>query len=125
MKWGKVVVFGFLVWLIPMAVGFMTFTVHETNKALFDSIMAVTLAATSSLVALYWFGKEGPQQSVVVGIVWMFISIIIDAPFFLVGGPMLMTVDVYISDIAVSYVMIPVICFAVAAAIKRVRPAQQ
>jgi len=102
-----------------MAVGFMTYTVQSWNAPLFDSIMAVTLASTAALVSLYYFAKEGSQQSVVVGIVWMFISIVIDAPFFLVGGPMLMTVDHYISDIAASYVMIPVICFVVATALKR------
>jgi hypothetical protein len=56
------------------------------------------------------------REGIMVGLLWLAISVIIDAPLMLLGGPMQMTVAQYAADIGVTYLMIPAITIGIAAA---------
>lgn len=108
----KLVLFGFLVWLIPFLVSFVVFPLKETMRPLFESIMPLVLTVTVIVLAYYYlkdldanFAKEG----IIAGVVWFIISIIIDLALFLPASPMQMSFADYIMDIGLTYVMIPVI----------------
>jgi hypothetical protein len=47
----RLIGYGFLVWLIPFAVAFIVFPTRVEWRELFESIMAVTLAATVTVLA--------------------------------------------------------------------------
>jgi hypothetical protein len=51
----RTLLFGFLVWLIPFVVAVAVFPVKASSRSLFESIMAVTLAATVVGCALRYF----------------------------------------------------------------------
>ena len=109
---GRTLPYGGLIWLAAFAVSVVIYPLHETERPLFESIMPVTLAiATTGLGVdlLRRLTGVGWRQALVVGLVWFVINVVIDAPLFLVGGPMLMTVMDYVKDIGVTYLLIPVI----------------
>ncbi|MGH7675163.1 MAG: hypothetical protein ACREMV_07810 [Gemmatimonadales bacterium] len=58
------------------------------------------------------FVREGLR----LGLLWLAINVAIDAPLMLFGGPMHMTVGQYAADIAVTYLMMPVITTGIAVA---------
>ena len=119
------IAYGFIVWLIPFAVGFLSYPIHDTHRALFESVMAITVSATAAFTALIFFKRTVIESDIVglrIGIVWFFVCILIDAPLFLIGGPMHMTVEEYLADIGATYLIIPVMTFTLAVAYKRTPP---
>jgi len=108
----KIILFGFLVWLIPFLVAFVIFPLRTSMRPLFESIMPLTLTIVVIILAYYYlknievdFVKEG----VIIGIVWFIIDIAIDLVMFLPASPMQMSFADYMMDIGLTYVMIPVI----------------
>ena len=53
------------------------------------------------------------------GCLWLAISVAIDAPLMLFGGPMRMTVGEYLADIGAAYVIIPVITIGLGQVLER------
>lgn len=106
------ILYGFLVWLIPFVVSFAIFSLHGPNRPLFESIMAVTVAAVVVVCGLAYLRATGGvsvREMLLLGLLWLIISVLIDAPLMLLGGPMLMSISAYAGDIGVTYLMIPVI----------------
>ena len=108
----KIILFGFLVWLIPFLVAFVIFPLRTSMRPLFESIMPLTLTIVVIILAYYYlknievdFVKEGA----IIGIVWFIIDIAIDLVMFLPASPMQMSFADYMMDIGLTYVMIPVI----------------
>ena len=118
----RALILGVLVWLVPFLVAFMIFPLRESSRPLFESIMPVALAAIVVVLAGWYFGR-GTQASLreglLLGVLWLGISVVIDAPLMLLGGPMQMTIGEYLGDIGVTYLMIPVITSGMAAALAR------
>ena len=115
---GKALLFGFLVWLVPFAVAFAIFPIHESSRPLFESIMPVAIAiivVPLGVVYLRRVRRRVRREGVVLGLLWLVMCLAIDAPLMLFGGPMYMTVPDYIADIGVTYLMIPIITIGIAA----------
>ena len=53
------------------------------------------------------------REGVLLGCLWFAINILIDAPLMLLGGPMKMTLPDYMSDIGVTYLLIPAITIGI------------
>ena len=118
----RALILGVLVWFVPFLVAFMIFPLRESSRRLFESIMPVALAAIVVVLAGSYFGR-GTQASLreglLLGVLWLGISVVIDAPLMLLGGPMQMAIGEYLGDIGVTYLMIPVITSGMAAALAR------
>ncbi len=121
-SFGKAIGFGVLVWLIPFIVAFILYPIHDSARPLFESVMAVTVCATAVVFGNAYLKniresviKEGVQ----IGALWFVISILIDAPLMLLGGPMKMSISEYIDDIGVTYLCIPLITWGLGVAISR------
>lgn len=103
--------YGFLIWVIPFAIAFLIFSIRESNRPLFESIMPVVVVATTIVFTkpyLLKIDKDYYKESIKLGILWLAISIVIDLLMFM-QGPMAMTFAEYISDIGVAYLIIPTI----------------
>ena len=121
-SWRKVVLFGFLVWLIPFTVAIAIFFIHDSNRALFESIMAVTVTCSAIILGLNYMKSiqsDFFKVGAVLGVVWFLICILIDAPMMLLGGPMLMTFGEYMSDIGITYLIIPAVTIGIGMAQSR------
>lgn len=108
----KLILFGVWIWLIPFVIAFFIFSLQESNPALFDTIMSITLAgAAVYLSARYLKALDGNylNAGILAGIVWMIVNIVIDLPFFVFGILSKMPLSAYLSDIGLGYLVIPVI----------------
>lgn len=115
----RLAVYGLLVWLIPFVVAMALFTARESWRSLFESVMAVVLAAVVTAFALDHLRRlpaAGAAIGLGVGLVWMAISIVIDLPLML-PAPVGMAFGEYLADIGLTYLMMPVIAAGIGAAL--------
>lgn len=108
----RALLFGFLVWLVPFIVAFVIFPLRESSRPLFESIMPVAIATVVvGLGVTYFHVVNGNfvREGLLLGLLWLAISVLIDAPLMLLGGPMRMSLSQYVADIGATYLMIPVI----------------
>ncbi len=103
--------FGFLIWIIVFVVAIAIFPLRESNRPLFESIMPVALAACVTFVSVIYFSKvtaEPVREGIILGVTWLVLNLALDKLMFS-WGPMKMTITEYLSDIGVTYLMIPII----------------
>jgi hypothetical protein len=114
----KALLFGLIVWAVPFAVAWTIYPIHESWRALFESIMPVVIAATVVLLALFYFRtvKRGClREGALLGAIWFAMSFVIDL-FMFSGGPMRMSFREYVGDVGLTYLMIPLITTGLGAA---------
>jgi hypothetical protein len=113
----KIVLFGFLVWLVPFLVSFVVFPLKESNRALFESIMPLVLTVVVTTLAYYYLkniNSEYLKNGLIIGGVWYIVSIVIDLCMFMPASPMHMSLGDYMMDIGLTYFIIPVITVGMA-----------
>lgn len=106
----RVVIFGFVAWLIPFIIGVAVFPVKKSNPAFFETIMAVVLVIVGVVFARLYFKKAEEislRQGIIVGMVWLCMGIVIDL-FFFSWGPMQMAPLDYLLDIGLEYLIYPI-----------------
>ncbi|MBS3175602.1 hypothetical protein J4440_07005 [Candidatus Woesearchaeota archaeon] len=111
---------GFLVWLIPFIFGFLLFPIHESDRILFESIMPVVVTISAVLFTFLYLKKQKSnyfKEGILLGITWFIINIAIDLLLFM-WGPMKMTFLAYMSDIGLTYLIIPIITIGIGALIE-------
>lgn len=109
---------GLLVWLVPFLVAFAAFPLKAQWRSLFESLMAVTVAASVVACGLvYLRGRPAAtvREGLLVGLVWLAICVAIDLPLML-SPPISYSPTEYAADIGLTYVMIPLITAGLAAA---------
>lgn len=107
----KTGLFGFMIWLIPFAVSVLIFPLRVSQRQLFESIMPVIIAIWTvffSIFYLYRIKSNILKEGIFIGTAWLLMSIVLDLMIFIVG-PLKMPIWDYATDIAVTYIMIPVI----------------
>ena len=118
-SWRRALGLGFLVWLLPFVVAFVVFPVREAARPVFESIMAVAVTGTAVVLGLAYLLRAhdaGPREGLMVGLMWLVLCVLIDAPLMLVGGPMQMSIGAYLGDIGLTYVSIPIVTWGLAMA---------
>src|SRR5574342_211449 len=104
--------YGFLLWLIPFIVAVLVFPTKTFFPPFFETIMAVTVTLCVVTFAILYFKRvtsDHVRVGIVVGIVWLAISILIVLPLFLLGGPMQMPFANYMMDIGLTYLIYPIV----------------
>jgi hypothetical protein len=118
-SWGKAIGLGVLMWLLSFVIAVFVFPLRQLSRPLFESIMAVAVTGGAVLLGLLYFrGVEDRrlQEGFLLGVLWFALSVLIDAPLMLLGGPMQMTFGAYMADIGVTYLCIPVVTCGLAGA---------
>src|SRR5678815_606413 len=103
--------FAVMAWLVPFAVSVCIFPLKKSNAPLFDSLMGVTLAASTVVLGCVYLRRAGADvlpKGVRIGLAWMAANWLLDGLMFS-SGPMKMALGQYIMDIGSAYLMIPVI----------------
>lgn len=104
----KALLYGFLIWLFIFLIGFMAFIVHESNRPLFESIMAVAVTTVSMIFTIAYFRKVDKnliREGFYLGMIFFLVNVIIDLPLFLLESPMQTTPGNYFSDIGCTYLL--------------------
>ena len=108
----KIVLFGFLVWLIPFAASFFIYPLKAPMYSLFESIMSVLIAIAAMIFSYLYFKNiktNFVMEGIITGIVWFIIAILIDLLMFLPASPMHMNFTDYMMIVGVKYLIIPVV----------------
>ena len=107
----KALLFGLFIWITAFAAAFAIFPLRESSRPLFESIMPVVVVICTVVFSVVYFRKVKAsflKEGIVVGIVWLAISLVLDLPLFM-EGPMKMSLADYMMDIGLVYLMIPTI----------------
>jgi hypothetical protein len=116
----RALLFGLLVWAIPFIVAFAIYPIHETWRALFESIMPVVIALTVVALGLAYFRRvtgRCMREGILLGVMWFAMCFVIDM-FMFSAGPMKMSFAAYVGDVGLTYLMIPAITIGLGSAHK-------
>jgi len=105
----KISSFGFVVWLIPTLITLLLSFLNEIF--FFDVISAVSIALTVTVLSYIYFKDEGVhyvKEGMIIGLIWLIISIVLDIILILLGVTKLTLVQ-YSVYVAPLYVIIPAI----------------
>lgn len=104
--------YGVVVWGVPFIFSIIIYPIKNTQSSLFESVMPLIVTFVTIEMSFYYLRKvkkDFEKEGFYIGFVWLFMSILIDLPLFLIGGPMKMDFFEYMSDIGTTYFIIPVI----------------
>ena len=116
MKWKRVAGYSLALWFVPFAVSFVLFSIRESDRALFESLITVVGVASAVTGAVLYFRdveKSDMKVGLLLGLIWAAISIAIDLPIFLWFFDM--PLRNYVVDIALTYLAFPAITMGIAA----------
>ena len=123
-KYLKIVLFGFILWLVPFIGGFLfvdtkgNFLIPET---FFKSIMIVVGSLVGVTLAVRYFKdikNDFVTEGVLLGVIWLVINLAIDIVF-VSAGFFRMTLIQYITDIGLRYLSIPIYTIGLGYALKK------
>ncbi len=118
----KLVLYGFLIWLVPFVISMAVFAFIPPETALFDTIMSVSLALAATFLSFRYFKQiDGIDmlQGLRTGTIWMVLAVLFDVPFFFFTEQMKMAPGDYFADIGLAYLMIPIIAAGIGRALDR------
>jgi len=108
----KIIIFGFLIWLVPFLASFVVYPLRASMYPLFESIMSV-IVAISAVTFSYFYLKDiesnFAREGIIIGIAWFAINIILDLLMFMPASPMHMTFNDYMMGIGLKYLIIPTV----------------
>lgn len=113
-KYLKIVLFGFITWLVPFAASFLFYMKDgklNIDIFLFKSIMIVTGVVTVAFLLVIYFKKIEKnylKEGIILGIIWFCINILLDLLILVTMSGM--TFTQYFTQIGLSYLVIPVMC---------------
>jgi hypothetical protein len=113
---GRMVAFGLLSWAIVLAAALAMSPWRANNRPLFESALAVVLTATTALLAIAFYRRTPAVRGwngLVLGLVWAAINVLLDLPLFSFG-PLHMPPRAFLADIALGYLVMPVLTTALA-----------
>lgn len=116
----KIMLFGFISWLIPFVSSFFFFSKEGLliDKFLFKSIMILVGSASGAGLLIYYFKsvtKNFLREGIVIGLSWYFINILLD---FMILLPMSgMSIRDYVMQIALVYSTIIAMSTAIGASL--------
>jgi hypothetical protein len=105
----KISSFGFVVWLIPTLITLLLSSLNE--MFFFDVISAVSIALTVTVLSYIYFKDVGVhcvKEGMIIGLIWLIISIVLDIILILLDVTKLTLVQ-YSVYVAPLYVIIPAI----------------
>ena len=113
--------FGFLAWAFPFAVAFLIFPIRVSNRPLFESIMPVTVTLLALVFSLAYFRHVKERffrEGILLGILWMTVSLALDLLMFLPPSPWQMPLLEYFSDIGLTYLILLFVCAGMGAGLQ-------
>lgn len=123
-KYAKMVLFGFILWLVPFITGFLfvdrtgNFLIPET---FFKSIMIVEGSLIGVILAVRYFrdiNVDHVKEGIILGMVWLVINLTLDLGMVFAGFFPLSVVQ-YFTDIGLRYLTMPIYIIGLGLALER------
>lgn len=112
----RLILFGFLSWLVIFVASICLFRVKKENEHLFEILMGMVLTGCTVGFTLLYFRKvRGPffREGVLLGMAFVACNILFDLPMFS-AGPMQMPLKRYFEEIGISYFSMAIIAIGFA-----------
>lgn len=102
--------YGFLLWLIPFIISIVIFPLKKPEPVLVQSLMTVIAVLLVVILSVHYFQKTqgNLKEGIFLGVIFLCMSLFFDF-FFFIWGPIKMPVDAYIKEIAITYLVYPII----------------
>jgi EamA domain-containing membrane protein RarD len=111
-RWSKILGFGFLTWLVPFIISFLVFPLHASQRAFFETIMAVVVTSVAVVFSILYLRQVQSGfvgEGALIGVAWFAINLAIDLLLFLPPSPMQMSFPDYMIDIGLTYLIYPIV----------------
>jgi hypothetical protein len=107
---GRTFLFGVILWISAFAISVIIFPVKQADAIFFETLITIALTGFTALYGYIFFKKERPtlKNALEAGIIWMLVNLAIDLPLF-IFGPFKMPLVNYMTDIGLTYLIIPII----------------
>ena len=115
----RALLYGLVVWGVPFILSMLLFPLKRAGSPLFESVMAVSVAAVTAAMALAYFRRihhHYLREGLSLGLTWLAICNLIDMALML-PPPIDMTATQYLADVGITYLIIPIITVAIGAAL--------
>jgi hypothetical protein len=112
---GRIILFGFLIWLSIFIGAMLIFKIHESDRIFFETLISIICTLVIVLYTTIYFKKIQSNflnEGIKIGIIWMLVNLIIDLPMFSFG-PMAKPLWDYFKDIGFMYISIPIVTIAI------------
>lgn len=116
----RLYLFGFYLWIIPFVAAIPLFQLLADHRIVFKGVMGVVMTLTTAVLWTQFLKKVtdvSVKDAAQASLLWMAMSIIPDLFAFILGFNM--EAGVYFSEIAVSYLVIPILLISSAKQIKK------
>jgi hypothetical protein len=123
-KFLRLVLFGFLSWLLTFGASVCLFFLKKDNEHLFETLMGFVLTTCTVVFTTLYFRRIQTafiREGVLLGLAFVTCNILFDLPMFL-AGPMRMPWFRYLKDIGIAYLSMPVVSVAFGCALQRLKP---
>ncbi len=110
-KLAQLALYGLVLWLVVFVTAPVLGPLRQSQRPLFESLIAVVLALVTTLVATHYLQRQRGNfllEGLWLGLMGWGVNIALDLPMFSYG-PMQMSLVDYLKDIGLTYLMIPVI----------------
>jgi hypothetical protein len=117
--------FGFLSWLTTFSGAMILSGLREAQRPLFETLMGPVLVSSTAAFTLLYFRRVTSrylQEAALLGVAFVVCNIVLDLPMFL-EGPMKMSLAVYLKDIGLAYLSMPIIALAIGWQSRQIRSA--
>jgi hypothetical protein len=119
----RLVLFGFLSWLVTFGASVCLFFLKKDNEHLFETLMGIVLTACTVAFTLIYFRRIQAaffREGILLGLAFTGCNILFDLPMFSFG-PMAMPLHQYLSEIGIGYLNMGVITVGFGCALQNVR----
>ena len=110
-KFLRLLLFGFLSWLLTFLASVCIFPLKAEHRPLFETLVGVCLAISAVLFTVIYFRKVQTgymREGVFLGLAFLLCNIVFDLCLFM-EGPMKMSFTDYMMDIGLAYLSMPVV----------------
>ena len=122
-RFWRLLLFGFLSWLLTFGASVCLFSLKKDNERLFEMLMGIVLTSCTVLFTLLYFRRvrvEFIREGILLGSTFLGCNIVFDLPLFMVG-PMQMSLPRYLKDIGIAYLSMPIVSIGFGYALQRLR----
>jgi hypothetical protein len=120
-KFLRLVLFGFLSWIVTFGASICLFGLKKENEHTFEISMGIVLTLCTVGFTLLYFRKIRTaflREGVLLGLAFVACNILFDLPMFL-AGPMRMPPERYFAEIGIAYFSMAIISIGVACALRQ------
>jgi hypothetical protein len=110
-KFFRLVLFGFLSWLVTFGASVCLFTLKKDSEHLFETLMGFVLTTCTVAFTILYFRKVKAgffREGCLLGLAFIVCNLLFDLPMFS-AGPMKMPLLHYLKDIGFAYLSMPVV----------------